>query len=73
MLTRVKVLVQTQVQGAGQAVVMEAEVERGTALNTNPDTDGAGTLQGRLLSYRWTGVPAAAQSVSPAANEGGTP
>jgi hypothetical protein len=73
MLTRVKVLVQTQVQGAGQAVVMEAELERGTALNANPDTDSAGTLQGRLLSYRWTGIPTASQSAPPAANEGGTP
>ena len=73
MLTRVKALVQTQVQGAGQAVVMEAELERGTALNSNPDTDSAGTLQGHLLSYRWTGVPTVSQPAPTAPNDSGTP
>ncbi len=56
MLTRVRVLIQTQVQGTGLASIVEAEADRDTATSANPTRDDAASLRGRLLSYRWSGA-----------------
>ena len=60
MLMRVKVLVQTQVQGTGLASIVDAETDRGTASNVNPNSDDSAGLRGRLLSYTWSGASAGA-------------
>ena len=55
MLTRVKVLIQTPVQGTGLASVVDAETDRGTASGVNADRDDAASLRAHLLSYTWSG------------------
>ena len=72
LLMRVRVMVQTQIQGTGLASVMEAEVDRGTAMNSNPDKDDAAGLQSRLLSYRWTGANVAPPAAPGAEETNGT-
>lgn len=73
-LVRVKVMVETQVQGTGLAVVLEAELDRGTAMKANTDTDSTAQLQSHLLSYRFSGAsqdtnPTASPSSNPAGSE----
>ncbi len=55
MLMRVKVFIETQTPTSGQAVILEAEVDRSTANNANPDTDSATSLQSRLAYFHYTG------------------
>ena len=54
-LMRVKVFVETQTPTSGQAVVLEAELDRSTANNANPDSDEAASLQNRLAYFRYVG------------------
>lgn len=54
-LMKVKVFIETQTPTSGQAVVLEAELDRSTANNSNPDTDSAASLQNRLAYFRYVG------------------
>ena len=69
-LMRVKVFVQTQVQGTGLSVVMEAEVDRSTAMKSNPDTEETALLQSHLSYYRFS---VASQDANPATSSSANP
>lgn len=69
-LMKVKVFIQTQTATAGQAVVLEAELDRSTANNANPDTDAAASLLNRLAYFRYVG-DAATSVPAPGTSETG--